>query len=53
MAWKCGVRDRDRERGEPLRTHKGADPVTGPISEHWFTVLAAGDKEIGPIVLER
>lgn len=47
------MRDRDRERGEPLRTHKGADPVTGPISEHWFTVLAAGDKEIGPIVLER
>lgn len=46
--------ERPRPRtGRAVRTHKGADPVTGPISEHWFTVLAAGDKEIGPIVLER
>lgn len=39
--------------GSVARTHKGADPVAHPISEHWFTVFATRDKEIGPIVLER
>jgi len=36
-----------------IRTHKGADPVAGPISEHWFAIFAARDEQIGSIVLER
>jgi hypothetical protein len=53
-----GVRERIRNAGAGagaggLRTHEGADPVPGPISEHWFAVFAAGDEEICPIVLKK
>ena len=48
-----GVRRRRLTWRGVARTHKGADPVTGPISEHWFAVFAAGDKQICPIVLEK
>jgi hypothetical protein len=36
-----------------VRTHKGTDPVAGPISEHRFAVFATRDEQIGSIVLER
>ena len=50
---ECGVGVRGREDGSVAHTHKGADPVTSPISEHRFTVFATRYKQIGPIVLER
>lgn len=48
---ECSVRP--REDGKSSRTHKSADPVAGPIPEHWFAVFATRDEQVGPIVLER
>jgi len=50
---ECEVRRDGRRMRRAARTHKGADPVAGPISEHWFAIFATRDEQIGSIVLER
>lgn len=33
-------------------TNEGADPVTGPLAQHWISIFAAGDENERPVILE-